>query len=116
MIADVAADVCEQRRAVEAVAIAPRRRERIAVAGFRAELDEQVRRREPLHLQAVLRELAAEERLVDERLIDEVPGVRVHFVEIAEAREEASALRREAARQRERAEKRFLDLDLVLGA
>ena len=63
----------------------------VAVAGFRAELDEQVGGREPLHLHAVLRELAAEEGLIDERLVDEVPGVRVHLVEIAEAREEAAA-------------------------
>ena len=88
---------------------------RVAVAGFRAELEEQIGRREPFHLHAVLLELSAEERLVGERLIDEVPRVRVHFVEIAEAGEEASALRGEAVGQRERAEERFLDLDFVLG-
>ena len=71
---------------------AARRREAVAVAGLGAELDEQVGGREPLHLHAVLPRLAAEHRLVDERLVDEVPGVRVHFVEIAEAREEAAAL------------------------
>ena len=88
--------------------------ERVAIAGLGAELDEQVGRRDPLELHAVLRALVAEEGLVDERLVREVPGVRVHFVQVAEAGEEAPALGRESRGQRERAEERLLDLDLVL--
>ena len=86
---------------------------RVAVAGFGAEFEEQVGRREPLHLHAVLRELPAEEGLVRERLVDEVPGVRVDLVEVADAGEEAPALDREAVRQRCRAEERFLDAHLA---
>src|SRR6185295_9416367 len=65
------------------------------VADLAAELEEQVGRREPLHLQSVLPVLAAEHGLVHQWLVDEVPGVRVYFVEIAEAREEAPALQGE---------------------
>ena len=115
VVADVAADVREQRRAVQAVAdCAASPGNASPLPALRAELEEQVRRREPLDLHAVLRALAAEERLVDERLIDEVPGMRVHFVEVAEAREEAPALGREALGQRRRAEERLFDFDLVL--
>ena len=97
-VADVAADVGEQRDRVHAVAIAARAGKRVAVAGFRAEFDEQIRRREPLELQAVLRELSAEEGLIRERLIDEVPRVRVDLVEIADAGEVATALEQRAPR------------------
>src|SRR5690348_16970878 len=112
-VADVSADVREQRRAVESIAVALGAGEPVAAAGFRAELEEGVGGREPLHLHTVLRELAAEERLIDERLIDEVPRVRVNFVEIAEAGEEPAALDREAVVERERAEVGFFDRDLV---
>jgi hypothetical protein len=82
----------------------------VAIAALGAELDEEVRRRDPLDLHAVLRALVAEEGLVDERLVREIPGMRVHFVEVAEAGEEAPALGREPRGQRRRAEKRLLDL------
>src|SRR5688572_11849240 len=104
----------EQGGAIEAVLLEPRRGEAVAVAGFRAELEEQIRGRQPLHLQAVLAVLTAEHGLVDQRLVDEVPGMRMDFVEIAEAREEASALDGEPVMQRRGAEEGFLDFDLVL--
>ncbi len=112
--ADVAADVREKRRGVQAVAVAARRREGLAVAGFCAQFEEEVGGCDPLELQAVLSHLVGEHRLVHQRLVDEVPGVGVHFVEVAEAGEEAPALRGESCRQRGRAEVRLLDLDLVL--
>src|SRR6185369_15646411 len=85
VVADVAAQVREQRDSIEAVLLQPRRREAVAVADLGAELEEQVGRREPLHLQSVLPVLAAEHGLIHQWLVDEVPGVRVYFVEIAEA-------------------------------
>ena len=104
----------KQRGAVEAVALEPRGGETVAVAGLRAELEEQIRGRQPLHLHAVLPELPAEHGLVDQRLIDEVPGMRMDFVEIAEAGEEASALDGQSISQRGGAEERLLDFDLVV--
>ena len=113
-IAEVTTDVPEQRDGVEVVAVLARAGKRVAIAGFGAELEEQVGRREPLHLQAVLPELSPEERLVRERLVDEIPGVRVHLVQVADAGEEAAALDREPGRQRRGAEERFLDLEFTL--
>ena len=63
----------------------------------RRELDEEIGRRHPLDLHAVLRTLVAEKGLVDERLVREVPGMRVHFVEVAETGKRSAALGREAA-------------------
>ena len=114
-VTEVATDVREQRRAVEPVATQARTRELAAVARFRAELEEQVRRREPLHLHAVLAVLPAIEGLVHERLVDEVPGVRVDFVEVTEAGEEAPSLDREPRRQRRGASERFFDADFAFG-
>jgi hypothetical protein len=113
-IADVAADVREQRQAVEAVAVATRRREGSAVAGLRTELDEQIGRRQPLELQTVLMQLRAVQRLVRERLVGEIPGVGVHLIEVAGRRQEAPALERESGRQRGRTEVRLLHRDLVV--
>src|SRR5690242_10176066 len=100
-VADVAAGMGEERRAVQPVPIAMRAWEAIAVAGLGTDLEEGVGGREPLHLQAILCELAAEERLIHEWLVDEVPRVRVDLVEIAEPREEPSALDRESVAQRD---------------
>ncbi len=113
--ADVAARVREQRRAVESIGGAPCPRECLAIAGLGAQLEEELRRRNPLELQAVLRPLTAEERLVNERLVDEVPGVCVELVQVAEAGEETPALEQESRGQRKRPEVRLLDLELVLG-
>ena len=63
-----------------------------------AELDERVGGRHPFHLQAVVLVLAAEERLVDERRVVEVPDVLVLVVEIADAGQEAPELRCDAVR------------------
>src|SRR5262245_33426321 len=56
-VADVAADVREQREGVHGVAARARGGEGVAVASLGAELEEDRRRREPLELDAVLREL-----------------------------------------------------------
>src|SRR6185312_12252588 len=70
--ANVAAGVHEHIRCADTVAIAHTAREAVAVADLCAELEELVARREPFHLCAVGRVLAAEERLVRERRIVEV--------------------------------------------
>ena len=72
----------------------------VAVADLGAELDELVGRRDPFQLHAVVAVLAAEERLVGERRVDEIPDVLVLLVQVAEAGEEAAELRREAVGQR----------------
>jgi len=59
-------------------------------------------------------ELVVEECLVRERLVDEVPGVGVLGVQVADPREELAGLHGEALRQRERLEVGLLDLDAGL--
>ncbi len=104
----------KERRAVHAIPVAARSRECLAIAGLRAELDEEIGGRQPFDLHAVLRQLVAHESLVDERLVGEVPGMRMDFVEIADAREESPALDGEAGGQGGRAEIGFLDPDFIL--
>ena len=104
-VSEIAADVREERRAVQAIALAPRARKRVAIAGLGTKLDEQVSRRNPLELHAVLRALVAEECLVDERLVREIPGVSMDFVQVTEAGEESPALGHESRGQRQSCER-----------
>src|SRR5205823_2455794 len=97
------------------VGITLRPREAAAAAGLGPELEEVLARREPAQLRPVLPELcAAEERLIHQRLVREIPVVRVNLVEIAGAGEETSALEREAVAERERLEIRLFDIDAVV--
>ena len=86
-----------------------------AVADFAAELDEKVGRRDPFHLQPVVLVLAAEERLIDERRVVEIPRVLVHVIEIPDARQEPAELWGDAVRRGGVQPVRFLDLDRILG-
>src|SRR5215469_12717168 len=113
-VAHVASQVRKQRIAPQGVRIPLSTREAAAAAGFRTELDEVVGGREPADLYAVLRQLAAEEHLVDQRLIDEVPVVRVNLVEVPGAGEEPPSLDREAIVERQRLEVGLLDVDAVV--
>src|SRR5262249_30744184 len=70
-VADVASRVREQGGATEGVGIAQRAGEAAAVTGFCPEFDEIVGWRQPAQLHAVLRQLAAKERLVDQRCVHE---------------------------------------------
>ena len=99
-IANVTPEVNEQRIAAEAVTVAAVAREALPIARLGAELDEGFGRREPFQLHAVLRELATDEGLIDQGLIDEVPRVSVNLVEITDAGEEPPAFSREAVMQR----------------
>ena len=90
-LADVAADAGAEREAARAVAVALAARERIATAELARQLEIGVGRRDPLELHAVGVVLAAEEGLVGQRRIDEVPGVGMLVVEVADRRQEASA-------------------------
>ena len=91
---NVATEVREHHHRVEAVLVAIGARELVAETEFHAELDQQRGRCDPARLQAVLLQLAAEERLQRERRVDEVPRVRVNFVEIAEVGQKPSELDR----------------------
>ena len=115
-VADVAADVRRQREHAGAVAARVAARKAASAPDLDAELDVLVDRRQPAQLQAVVAVLRAEHRLVGERAVDEVPGVRVLRVEIADAREEASRLQRQAVAERRRLHVRLLDRDAVVGA
>ena len=115
-IADVIAEVEQQRDAVEAVAVQARAREALAVAGLSAKLHEHVGGREPLELHAVLRELRVEHRLIDQRLVGEIPGVTVDLVEIADAGEEPAALELQSRRQGQGLEEGFFDADRVVAS
>jgi len=112
--ADVAAHVGEDRRRAGAIAIAVVAREVDAVPYLGAQLDEGLGRRDPFQLYAVLCELTAEERLVRERRVDEVPDVLMLLVEIADPRKEPAELRHDAVRQRGHEAVRLLDLDGVV--
>ncbi len=92
-----------------------RSREALATARLGAQFHELVDGRDPLHLHAVVVILAAEECLVGERRIEEVPHVLVLLVEIAEAGEEAPELGRHAVGRAHPDAVRLLDRHLVVG-
>src|SRR3954469_23376709 len=104
----------EQRPQTGAVAIGIARRKSAAPADFRADAYNQPGRREPFHLHRVIVEPAAEERLVRERRVLEVPRMLVNLVLVADARQKAPAFQGKAARERERLEERLLDFERVL--
>ncbi len=85
-------------------------REVLAAERFATEFEERVGRRDPAHLRAVVAVLIAEERLIRERTIDEVVGVRVMAVEITDVREEAARAHVESVGQRQRVDVRLFDL------
>src|SRR5205823_3458913 len=79
----------------------------------RTQLEEQLGRGDPAQLHAVVVEAAAEERLVRERRVLEVPGVRVDLILVADRRQETAALDGEALAQRERLEESLFHFDRV---
>ena len=83
-----------------------------ATKGFTAEAQIQVGGRHPAELHTVVGVLAAEHGAVHQRLIPEVPGVRVHPVQVADVRIEAPEAQAGAGRQGERIDEGLLDLDL----
>ena len=104
----------KQGIARQRVRVALSARETAPAARLRSEFDEHIRRRQPAQLRTVLPELPAQERLIDQRLIDEVPIVRMDLVQIADAREKPPALDREAVVECECLEERLLDVDAVV--
>ena len=111
LVADVAAGVREERRHADAVAAAVAAGKAAAAAELGAELDEAVGRREPVQLHAVVCIWLPKKRLVGERRVDEVPGVGVLRVEVADRREEAAGLQARRPRAAVALEQRFLDGD-----
>jgi hypothetical protein len=57
----------------------------------------------------------AEERLVDQRRIEEVPGMRMLRIQVADRRQEAAGAQRRTVEQALAFEQRLLDLDAVVG-
>ena len=114
-VADVAAGVRRQRRHAGAVArlLSPPGKLRPRPS-FDAELDELIGRRQPGQLHAVVAVLRAEHGLVGQRVVDEVPGVRVLRVQVADAGEEAPGLQRQAVAQRRGLHEGLLDRDRVV--
>src|SRR5581483_5671615 len=102
------------RCGARAVAVAKASGKAVAIADPRAELDELLDGRDPLHLNAVLGELTTEQRLVRERRTDEIPGVLMLLVEIADAGEEPAELGYHAIGQRRHQAIRLLDRHGVL--
>src|SRR5215471_15897587 len=94
------------------VAIVPWKRP--AAADLATQFHVGLRRRDPFELEAVVLILAAEERLVHERSIEEVPGVLVLIVEISDRGEKAAEFRRQPVRRGGVKAVRFFDLDRVL--
>jgi hypothetical protein len=107
------ADVSEQRPGARAVPAGIAARKAACATELAAKLDEEVRRRYPAQLHAVVVQPPAEEGFVRERRILEVPGVLVELVLVADPGKEAAALQREPAPKRERLEEGLLHLELV---
>ena len=112
---DVAAGVSVDHSGTDAVLVSLRARKAVPIADFGAELEEQIGRRDPFHLQAVVAVLAAEKGLVGEWCIDEIPCMLVLLVHVAEPRKEASELRHQAVRRRRVHAIGLLDRDGILG-
>src|SRR5437660_933555 len=106
--------MAEQVPEANTVAVRIARGEAAPAAELGAELDQEIRWRNPFQLHPVVVQPAAEERLIRQRRILEIPGVLVDLVLVGDARKEAAALEREAATQRERLEERLLHLERVL--
>ena len=86
---EIAAEVGEEVARAEAVLVAPAvgsGRKAVAAPRLHAEVEIERRRRHPFQLDAVVAQLVAEKRLVGERCVGEVPGVRVDLVLVADAR------------------------------
>ena len=110
--ADVTSNMAKQTPGVRhGVPVAVRARECAPAPQLCAQLDEEVRRRNPFQLQAVVVQSASEKRLVGQRSILKIPGVLMDFVLVADCRKESPALQREAATEGEALEIRLLDLD-----
>src|SRR5581483_1842373 len=87
-----------------------RGREILAAEDLAAELEEKIERRHPAQLHAVVAVLIAEERLVSERPVDEVVGMRVVAVEIADVRVEPAGAHVEALGKGQRIDVRLFDV------
>ena len=115
-LAPMSPPVCAvERRHAGAVARRVAAGKAAAAAELGAELDVLVGRREPGQLHAVVAVLRAEQRLVGQRVVDEVPGVGVLRIEVADAGEEAAGLQREAVAERRGLDVGLLDRDRVVG-
>ena len=88
--ADVAADVGEHDACATTVLRPVAAGEATSFANFSAQLNERFGRRQPFELHTVLAQLVLPKCGIDQRLVDEVPGVRVHFVQITQAGKEAA--------------------------
>ena len=88
--AGIAADMREQRARADPVVLRAAAGEVLAAEHFAAEFEEQRRRRDPAQLHAVVAVLVAEESLVGQRPVEEIVGVGVVAVEVADVGKEAA--------------------------
>ena len=86
----------------------------LSLGDFRAQFQEQFGRCQPAHLQAVLNQVLAEQRLVNQIIVREIPGVWMFFVLVADAGQETPTLDGEAVTQLQALEPRFLDLRFLV--
>src|SRR4249919_4032524 len=110
----VATGMREQRARADAAVLGAAAGETLAAKEFATELEEQRGRRHPTHLHAIVAVLVAEERLVRQRPVEEVVGVRVVAVEITDVGIEPTGADAEVRRQGGCVDERFLDADVVL--
>src|SRR6185369_284733 len=82
---------------------------------FNAGVQVQIGGRQPLKLHAVIGELVAQEHLVGQRRVGEVPGVGVHFVLVADGREKAPGLEGEAVGETQGLDVCLFDFQGVVG-
>src|SRR3546814_1387798 len=74
---DIAADMCKRSLDADAAVAGAAAGETIATQQFTAQFEKQIGGRDPAQLHAVIEELVAEERLTDQRPVDEVIGMGV---------------------------------------
>src|SRR3546814_4636635 len=72
---DIAADMCKRSLDADAAVAGAAAGETIATQQFTAQFEKQIGGRDPAQLHAVIEELVAEERLTDQRPVDEVIGM-----------------------------------------
>ena len=104
-----------QRRTAGAVAISVGPREIGTTPEFGTELDEQRRRCQPFELHTVLGVAVTEHRLIHQRCIGKIAGMRMLLVDVANAGTEAPGLEADTVTDRQRLEPGFLDIRLAVG-
>ena len=106
--------MAEQRITTHTVFVAVGAGEIGAAPDFGAQFGEQLGRRHPFQLQAVVAVAFAEQHFIHQIVGGEIPSMRMLLVLVADAGTEAAAFERQAVIQRQGLEPGFFDSDLAI--